>query len=85
MAEFLGLPTMPALLRIVLTDQESRTLRELRVAQTVPYRTRDRAHMPLLNAQGWNVPAIAQMFERREHTVRATLRWWENEGLGGFW
>jgi transposase len=41
--------------------------------------------MLLLNAQGWNVPAIAQMFERHEHTVRATLRRWETDGLGGLW
>jgi transposase len=76
---------MPAPLRIVLTDEEARTLSELRVAQTVPYRTCDRAHMLLLNAQGWNVPAIAQIFGCHEHTVRATLRRWENNGLGGLW
>jgi len=39
-----------------------------------PQRTRDRAHMVRLNAQGWNAP-IAEMFECCEHTVRATLRW----------
>ena len=76
---------MPAPLRIVLTAEEARTLSELRVAQTVPYRTRDRAHMLLLNAQGWNAPAIAQMFECHEHTVRATLKRWQTEGLGGLW
>ncbi len=81
----LGLLTMPAPLRIVLTEEEARTLRELRVAQTVPYRTRDRAHMLLLNAQGWNAPAIATMFECHEHTVRATLKRWRNQGLGGLW
>jgi transposase len=76
---------MPAPLRIVLPDEEARTLSELRVAQSVPYRTCDRAHMLLLNAKGWNVPAIAQMFGCHEHTVRATLRRWENDGLGGLW
>ena len=76
---------MPAPLRIVLTDEEERTLSELRMAQTVPYRTRDRAHMLLLNAQGWNVPTIAKIFACHEHTVRATLRRWENNGLGGLW
>lgn len=25
------------------------------------------------------------MFGRHEHTVRATLRRWENDGLGGLW
>lgn len=38
-----------------------------------------------LNAQGWNVPAIAKIFECHEHTVRATLRRWQNLGLGGLW
>ena len=54
---------MPAPLRIVLPEEEARTLCELRMAQTVPYRTRERAHMLLLNAQGWNAPAVAQVFE----------------------
>jgi uncharacterized protein YjbI with pentapeptide repeats len=34
---------MPAPLRITLTEEEDRTLSELRQAQSVPYRTRDRA------------------------------------------
>ena len=55
-------------------------LSELRVAQTVPHRTRDRAHMIRLNAQGWNVPAIAEIYECHEHTVRATLRRWQPLG-----
>jgi hypothetical protein len=53
---------MPAPLRITLTEEEDRTLSELRQAQSVPYRTRDRAHMLRLNAQGMNVPAIARSF-----------------------
>jgi transposase len=76
---------MPAPLRIVLTEEEDRTLSELREAQSVPYRTRDRAHMLRLNAQGWNVPAIAEIFGCHEHTVRATLRRWETDGLCGLW
>lgn len=74
---------MPAPLRIVLTDEQKQTLKELRVAQNVPYRTRDRAHMLILNAQGWNVPEIAEIFACHEHTVRATLRRWQQAGLGG--
>jgi transposase len=77
--------SMPAPLRIALTAEETRTLTELRVAQSVPYRTRDRAHMLLLNARGWNVPAIAELFECHEHTVRATLKRWERGGMGGLW
>jgi transposase len=60
-------------------------LSELRVATTVPQRTRDRAHMLRLNAQGWTVPVIAEVFECHEHTVRATIRRWEDKGLCGLW
>lgn len=76
---------MPAPIRIVLTEEEDRTLLELRVATSVPYRTRDRAHMLWLNAQGWTVPAIAEIFDCHEHTVRATIRRWQADGLGGLW
>lgn len=76
---------MPAPLRITLTEPEERTLSELRQASTVPYRTRDRAHMLQLNAQGLNVPAIATIFQCHQHTVRATLRRWVTYGLGGLW
>lgn len=84
----LGLPEsvpMPAPLRITLTEEEDRTLSELRQAQSVPYRTRDRAHMLRLNAQGMNVPAIAEVFQCHQQTVRATLKRWQQHGLGGLW
>ncbi len=64
---------MPASIRIVLTEEEDRTLLKLRVVTSVPQRTRERAHMLRLNAQGWNTPAIAETFECHEHTVRATI------------
>lgn len=38
-----------------------------------------------LNAQGWNVPAIAKMFECHEHTVRATIKRSPSSGLSGLW
>lgn len=76
---------MPAPLRIRLTPEEDFTLSELRVATTVAQRTRDRAHMLRLNAQGWAVGAIAEIFECHEHTVRATIRRWQQQGLGGLW
>lgn len=76
---------MPAPIHLVLSPEEDRTLTELRLATTVPQRTRDRAHMLRLNAQGWTVPAIAEIFECHEQTVRATLRRWEQTGLGGLW
>ncbi len=64
---------MPAPLRIRLTPEEDETLSELRQAQSVPERTRDRAHILRLNAQGWNVVAIAEIFNCHQHTVRTTL------------
>ena len=76
---------MPAPIRIVLTKEEDRTLLELRLATCVPQRTRDRTRILRLNAQGWNTPAIAETFECYEHTVRATIRRWQNWGLGGLW
>ena len=76
---------MPAPIHLVLNEEEDRTLTELRLATTVPQRTRDRAHMVRLNAQGWTVPAIAKIFECHEQTVRATLHRWEQDGLGGLW
>jgi DNA-binding NarL/FixJ family response regulator len=68
---------MPAPLRITLTEADEKMLSELRVNTMVPQGTRDRAHILRLNAQGWNVPSIAKMFERHEHTVRATIRRWQ--------
>jgi len=76
---------MPAPIRIVLTESEDRTLSELRVATCVPQRTRDRAHMLRLNAQGWTSPVIAEIFKCHEHTVRATIRRWQTDGLSGLW
>ena len=76
---------MPAPLRIKLNLQEEKTLTELRRATSVPNRTRERAHMLKLNAQGKNVPEIAQIFNCHEHTVRATIRRWETKGLVGLW
>ena len=76
---------MSAPIHIVLTAEEERTLSEFRVAPTVAQRTRDRAHMLRLNAQGWTVPAIAEIFECQENTVRRTLQRWQQNGIGGLW
>ena len=74
---------MPAPLRVILTVEESEMLRELRLATTVPQRTRDRAHLLRLNAQGWNTPELADMFEIHPHTVRTTIKRWKDRGLSG--
>ena len=76
---------MPAPLQITLNLEEDRTLGELRKAASVSQRIRDRAHMLRLNAQGWTVPRISDIFECHQHTVRATIRRWEAMGLGGLW
>lgn len=76
---------MPAPLRIKLSLSEEETLAELQKASSVPYRTRNRAQMLKLNAQGRNVPEIAKIFNCHQHTVRATIRRWETEGLAGLW
>lgn len=72
-------------LRVTLTPEEQSTLCELRIASSVPYRVRDRAHMLLLNAEGWNAPAIGTILKYHEHTVRAAIRQWKQEGLYGLW
>ena len=74
---------MPAPLRVILTVEESEMLRDLRLATTVPQRTRDRAHLLRLNAQGWNTPELADMFEIHPHTVRTTIKRWKDRGLSG--
>ena len=76
---------MSAPLRIKLNLQEEETLAELRKAISVPYRTRDRAHMLKLNAQGKKVAEIARIFNCHEHTVRATIKRWQTRGLVGLW
>ena len=76
---------MPAPIRINLTEQEDRTLRELSYADGVPYRTRQRAMALRLNAHRWTTPEIAHYLDWHEHTVRATLRRWQELGLAGLW
>ena len=76
---------MAAPLRVTLTIEEESTLQELRIASSVPYRVRDRAHILLLNASGWNAPVIAAIMECHEHTARAAIKRWKSVGLYGLW
>lgn len=76
---------MALALRVTLTPEAASTLRELRIASSVPYRVRDRAHMLLLNAEGWNAPAIGSILNYHEHTVRAAIKQWVKVGLYGLW
>lgn len=74
---------MPAPIRMVLSEAEDLALSALRTDPTVPQRTRDRAHMVRLNAQGWNAPAIAEVFNCHAHTVRGALKRWSKRGIEG--
>ena len=76
---------MGARLRIFLTTDEERTLRELRTAKTVPQRVKDRASMLRLNNQGLYVEEIAAYFDCNKQTVRETIHRWQKRGLGGLW
>ena len=38
-----------------------------------------------LNADGWNVPRIAEHLKQSPHTLRQTIRRWKREGLYGLW
>ena len=76
---------MAAPLLVTLTTEEKRTLQELRIASLVPHRVRDRAHMLLLNASGRRAPAIADIIDCHEHTVRAAIKRWKSDGLCGLW
>ncbi|MEM8506087.1 MAG: helix-turn-helix domain-containing protein [Cyanobacteria bacterium P01_D01_bin.1] len=76
---------MPAPLRAILDPTSTAMLSDLRIADQVPYRVRDRAHIILMSAEGWNAPALAKAFECHEHTVRTTIKQWNASGLYGLW
>jgi len=64
---------IPAPFKIILILKQDNKLSQLRQAESVPKRTRDLAHMLRLNAQGWKVAKIAEVFECHQHTVRDHL------------
>jgi transposase len=72
-------------LRVFLTPEQDRTLRELRTAQPLPQQVRDRAEVIRLNGHGWVVEQIAEYFDWEAQTVRETMRRWQERGLGGLW
>lgn len=72
-------------LRIFLTSEEKRTLKELRIASGVPQRTKDRAFVLLLNARGWKNAQIADCLNWAQQTVRQTIHRWQVKGLVGLW
>ena len=76
---------MPARLKITLTLDEDRTLKELEVAKEVPRRTKRRASVLRLNSRGWTTKAIAEYLEWAESTIRQTIHRWNKLGLSGLW
>lgn len=76
---------MPAPLRIKLNDAEDETLKALSYGDSVPCRTKARATALRMNAQGWNVPDIADHLGWTEQTVRQAIERWQNSGLMGLW
>jgi len=56
---------MPAPIRLILSEEEDSMLSELRVAQTVPQRTRDRAHMIRLQrfSLEWYTLELGKLFD----------------------
>ena len=76
---------MPAPLRITLNDAEEETLKALSYANNVPGRTKARATALRMNAQGWNVPDIAEHLGWSEQAVRHAIERWDKIGLMGLW
>lgn len=75
---------MGARLRVFLTQEQDRTLFNLRTAD-VPQKVKDRAEVIRLNARGWYVEKIAAHVNWTSHTVRKVLHKWEKLGLEGLW
>ena len=76
---------MGARLRVFLKDEEERTLKEMRQAENLGKRERDRATAICLNHHGWYVEKIAAYLGMNIETVRRTLNKWKKEGLGGIY
>lgn len=76
---------MPAGLRITLTKQEDKTLRELELANQVPRRTKQRASILRLNSRGKKVKEIGVYIGCADSTVRQTIHRWQKSGLTGLW
>ena len=72
-------------LRVELSAEEERTLRELRVASGVPQRTKDRAEALRLSHRGWTPQQIAESLGWQVATARTALHRWQQDGLYGLW
>ncbi|EGK87821.1 transposase [Microcoleus vaginatus FGP-2] len=75
---------MGARLRVFLTQEQDKTLSNLRTAK-VPQKVKDRAEVIRLNAHGWYVEKIAAHFNWASQTVRGVLHKWEKFGIESLW
>lgn len=75
---------MGARLRVFLTNEENKTLLNLRT-EDVPQKVKDRAEVIRLNADGWYVEKIAAHFNWTAQTVREVLHKWQELGREGLW
>ncbi len=75
---------MGARLRVFLSNEQDRTLLNLRTAD-VTQKVKDRAEVIRLNAHGWYVEKIAAHFNWTPQTVREVLHKWQKLGLEGLW
>jgi transposase len=75
---------MGARLRVFLTNEENKTLLNLRIGD-VPQKVKDRAEVIRLNADGWYVEKIAAHFNWTAQTVRFVLHKWQELGIEGLW
>lgn len=70
-------------LRVFLSKEEDRTLRELIAAKGLDRKMQQRAELIRLSAIGWKVKQIAEYLAWSEETVRRTINKWKKEGLAG--
>lgn len=76
---------MPAPLRVQLSPEADEALRQLSLSDEPAQIIKQRAIALCLNAEGWNVPAIAKHLHLHEHTVRNALKRWLSDGMRGLW
>lgn len=72
-------------LRVELSEEEDRTLQELRAASGVPQRTKDRAEALRLSHRGWTPHQIAEYQGWQVATARTAIHRWQRDGLYGLW
>jgi transposase len=76
---------MGARLRVFLTPTEETTLKQMRHANNLCQRVKERAEAICLSHHGWYVEKIAVYLNWSLETVRKTLKKWQKEGLGALY